>query len=281
MPTCAIRAARPASAAASYDRASCPPETTVTIPLSIQIADVVDNLAKRSKKSVAKVKELPLTRENLAIVATMAAGESVLPVMDSLTHPTGTTPDPGPPTADPPELVAGAWMPGPDAVDGWLGVGEPWAGGREPAFVDLALLPWVTPVDIAVLVDVPVALGRCSKCRYQKNRLYELDKSQAGHGAGPRGRAGANWPVPWAEAGTPMPRPSGFGEASFAEFAALPGGWFRSRPRWRSTPARRVSPTSTTSTSTTSTAPHHGDLLGSRLAAVGHQPCRAVRCGVV
>ena len=233
--------------------------TTVTIPLSLQVVDVVENLAGRPGSQhdkgegrgghhddgyrsagaderhgghgLGRVDEQPFSRENLAIVAVMAAGLSVLPVLEPVNQPASAAPVP---SADPaaPVVQAAAWKPGPGEVDGWLDQGEPWAGSRAPAFVDLALLPWVTPVEIAVLVDVP-PLGdgrdgdRCDDGKHARTgeRGYELEKSLwLGSVPGPAvvGLA-LNWPVPWPPADQPaVAQPTGLGTASFVEFASLP-----------------------------------------------------------
>ncbi|MFZ1284426.1 MAG: calcium-binding protein, partial [Propionicimonas sp.] len=113
--------------------------TTVTIPLSLQVVDVVENLAGRPGSQhdkgegrgghhddgyrsagaderhgghgLGRVDEQPLSRENLAIVAVMAAGLSVLPVLEPVNQPASAAPVP---SADPaaPVVQAAAWKPG-------------------------------------------------------------------------------------------------------------------------------------------------------------------------
>ncbi len=201
--------------------------TTVAIPVSIQIVDLVENLAGRhgshGHSKAGRGKEVPLTRDDLAMVVVLAAGMSVLPDLPSApaqAQAPGSSSGSGSP-----ELTAAAWMPGPGEVAGWLGQAEPWADGRAPSFIELALLPWVTPVEIAVLVDIEELSDAGTGCSGKHGKSsYELEKSLwLGSVPGPSvvGLA-LNWPVPWVPAGLPdLPRPR-LGTASFAQFAALP-----------------------------------------------------------
>ncbi len=215
---------------------------TVALPLNVQVIDVVQDLApskppKRGGRSggctgggctgggrwSGWLDEQPLSRENVSIVVELVAGLSLLPAAG------GAADDPGAVVfngADGVALEATAWMPGIGPVDGWLDQGEPWVGGHAPEFINLATIPWVTPMAVAVLVDVPAVED---DCRGDHPALgFELEKSLwLGTVPGPAvvGLA-LNWPTPWVPAELqPALPPSGGGTATFADFASLP--WWR------------------------------------------------------
>ncbi|HZK06225.1 MAG TPA: hypothetical protein VFC82_10350 [Actinomycetaceae bacterium] len=226
--------------------------TTVVLPISIQLVDVVADLAPRHRNSrnansrPGRAEPVPLSRDNLATVIQLAAGMSMLPVTDAATVSPVDDPPVSPiddppvsPVDDPvgelgagrpetPVLVAAAWLPGVGAVDGWLDQGEPWADSRDAEFINLATIPWVTPMAVAVLVDLPAGHHRHTGCHSKPAVGYQLDKSLwLGTVSGPSTVGLAlNWPAPWVpEELKPALPPAGGGTETLADFAALP--WWR------------------------------------------------------
>ena len=200
--------------------------TTVVLPVSVQLVDVVADLGSRRRGSAGDschgpVDPVPLSRDDLATVVQMAAGLSMRPVTDA-----ATTRAPGVEATR--VLAAAAWLPGVGLVDGWLGQGVPWPDSRDPEFINWATIAWVTPMAVAVLVDVPAGHDHDTYHDNEPAHGFQLDKSLwLGTVLGPSvvGLA-LNWPAPWVPAELkPALPPAGGGTATFADFAALP--WWR------------------------------------------------------